>query len=372
MSAEMQLQHYETQHKKFLPLYKEWEREFQQWQDQIQAYPHKDQLHECEEQWRMWQGQMKATQNHLQEKVKSLRTMNSQYVGGTTVTPQFPSYSQATQGGLPIMPSTLPSTTLSMTSTGFSSGPHVSNISGPKECGPQSTQITDTSRPAAFSSSAAFPFKLAESSATSHTAEVTRPALLPTPTSPPYTYKATEPPAASQPIEATRPALLPTPASSSFPYKMTDSSATSQATETGRPALLPTPSVGSFSFKMTDSPTTSHGIEAARPALLPTPAPFSYKPSDSSTTMPYQSNVTSSANSSDPGSSCIPMGKQPMPFGSVSSELGSVEVKPPCTVSSSSAATTTATTTYQNKPVRLAGFPESPRGPCFDSPRGPR
>lgn len=270
------------------------------------------------------------------------------------------------------MSSSLPSTTLSMTSAGFSSGPHVSNISGPKDSGPQSTQITETARSAAFSSSAAFPFKLAESSATSHTAEVTRPALLPTPASPPYTYKATEPPAASQPMEATRQALLPTPAHSSFPFKMTDSSVTSQATETGRPALLPTPAGGSFSYRMTDSPPTSHSIEATRPALHSVPGPFSYKTPDSSTAMPYHSNVTSSASSSDQGSSCIPLGKQAMPFGSVSSELSSAEVKPPSTISSSSVATTTATTTYQNKPVRSAGFPESPRGQGFDGPRGPR
>ncbi|EMP30708.1 YLP motif-containing protein 1 [Chelonia mydas] len=46
MSVDMQLQHYETQQKQFQQLHKEWEREFQGWQDQLQTYPHKDQLQE--------------------------------------------------------------------------------------------------------------------------------------------------------------------------------------------------------------------------------------------------------------------------------------------------------------------------------------
>lgn len=374
MSVEMQLKHYETQIKQFQPLHKEWEREFQQWQDQLQTYPHKDQLYEYEKQWRMWQGQMKATQTHLQEKVKTLQNMNSQYSGNTTVPSPFSSYSQTTQGGMPIVPSTLPAATLTIASIGFSSGPQTSHIPISKESGPLSTHTTEKSKPSLFSTPSSFTFKGGEPLATSQTTDMTRPALLPTPASSFSFNKISDVSSSSQTSEASRPALLPTPFPSSFPYnKISDVSTTSQASEASRPALLPTPSHSSFPYnKSTDLSATTLATELSRPALLPTPSPFPYnKSTDSAATMQHL-NATSSISSSGQGSSYIPPGKQAMPFGSVSSELGSVDVKPPSTVPSSSAFTTTTTSTYQNISMRSAGFPDPPRGPVFEGPRGPR
>ncbi|XP_059355022.1 YLP motif-containing protein 1-like isoform X2 [Carassius carassius] len=79
MPFEMQLQNYEMQQQRFAPLYQEWDRHFNLWLEQFQGYPHKDQLHDYEAQWRQWQEQMKSTSAHLQERVTTLRAMQHQY-----------------------------------------------------------------------------------------------------------------------------------------------------------------------------------------------------------------------------------------------------------------------------------------------------
>lgn len=78
----MQLQHYEMQQQRFAPLYQEWDRHFNLWLEQFQTYPHKDQLHDYEAQWRQWQEQMNSTSAHLQERVTTLRAMQPQYGTG--------------------------------------------------------------------------------------------------------------------------------------------------------------------------------------------------------------------------------------------------------------------------------------------------
>lgn len=82
MPLEMQLQHYEMQQQRFAPLYQEWDRHFNLWLEQFQTYPHKDQLHDYEAQWRQWQEQMNSTSAHLQERVTTLRAMQPQYGTG--------------------------------------------------------------------------------------------------------------------------------------------------------------------------------------------------------------------------------------------------------------------------------------------------
>nr|XP_057912158.1 YLP motif-containing protein 1 isoform X3 [Doryrhamphus excisus] len=75
MSAEMQLRHYEVQKQQFTPLYQDWEVSFRMWFEQFQTYPHKDQLHDYEHQWKQWQDQMNATNAHLLERITTLTTM---------------------------------------------------------------------------------------------------------------------------------------------------------------------------------------------------------------------------------------------------------------------------------------------------------
>lgn len=86
MSAEMQLRHYENQKQQFTPLFQDWERTFILWFEQFQTYPHKDQLHDYEHQWKQWQEQMNATNSHLQERIATLTAMvpftSSQYNSG--------------------------------------------------------------------------------------------------------------------------------------------------------------------------------------------------------------------------------------------------------------------------------------------------
>ncbi|XP_035277898.1 YLP motif-containing protein 1 [Anguilla anguilla] len=79
MPLDMQLRHYEVQQQQFAPVYQEWDRQFRMWQEQFQTYPHKDQLQDYECQWKQWQEQMKSTSAHLQERVTTLRAMQSQY-----------------------------------------------------------------------------------------------------------------------------------------------------------------------------------------------------------------------------------------------------------------------------------------------------
>lgn len=75
MSAEMQLKHYELQQQQFIPLFQSWDHSFILWHEQFQNYPHKDQLHDYEHQWKQWQEQMNATNAHLQERVSTLSAM---------------------------------------------------------------------------------------------------------------------------------------------------------------------------------------------------------------------------------------------------------------------------------------------------------
>lgn len=75
MSAEMQLRHYEVQQQQFTPLFQDWNHSFVLWHEQFKTYPHKDQLHDYEHQWKQWQEQMHATNAHLQERMATLTAM---------------------------------------------------------------------------------------------------------------------------------------------------------------------------------------------------------------------------------------------------------------------------------------------------------
>uniref|UniRef100_A0A671V5H6 YLP motif-containing protein 1 n=1 Tax=Sparus aurata TaxID=8175 RepID=A0A671V5H6_SPAAU len=83
MSAEMQLRHYEMQQQQFTPLFQDWNHSFILWHEQFKTYPHKDQLHDYEHQWKQWQEQMHTTSAHLQERMATLTAMvpfaSSQY-----------------------------------------------------------------------------------------------------------------------------------------------------------------------------------------------------------------------------------------------------------------------------------------------------
>lgn len=63
------------QKQQFTPLFQDWERTFLLWFEQFQTYPHKDQLHDYENQWKQWQEQMNATNTHLQERIVTLTAM---------------------------------------------------------------------------------------------------------------------------------------------------------------------------------------------------------------------------------------------------------------------------------------------------------
>ncbi|XP_042359001.1 YLP motif-containing protein 1 isoform X2 [Plectropomus leopardus] len=86
MSTDMQLRHYEMQQQQFTPLFADWNRTFALWHEQFQTYPHKDQLQDYERQWKQWQEQMNATNAHLQERVATLTAMapfpTNQYSSG--------------------------------------------------------------------------------------------------------------------------------------------------------------------------------------------------------------------------------------------------------------------------------------------------
>ncbi|NXW42636.1 YLPM1 protein, partial [Nyctiprogne leucopyga] len=164
MSVDMQLQHYEAQQKQFQQLYKDWERSMnQQWQHQLQTYPHKDQLQEYEKQWKAWDEQMKVTQSHLQEKVSSLQNLKNQYPANVSLPPPFVPYSQTTQGGIPMMPPTLPSTTPPLVPPPLSSVSQLSNSSVPSGTTSQSSQSTETPRPALLPTPGTYASKIGSS-----------------------------------------------------------------------------------------------------------------------------------------------------------------------------------------------------------------
>ncbi|XP_064920005.1 YLP motif-containing protein 1 isoform X8 [Columba livia] len=164
MSVDMQLRHYEAQQKQFQQLHKDWERSMnQQWQHQLQTYPHKDQLQEYEKQWKAWDEQMKVTQSHLQEKVSSLQNLKNQYPANVSLPPPFVPYSQTTQGGIPVMPPTLPSTTPPLVPPPLSSVSQLSNSSVPSGSSSQSSQSTETSRPALLPTPGTYASKISSS-----------------------------------------------------------------------------------------------------------------------------------------------------------------------------------------------------------------
>uniref|UniRef100_A0A669PMQ7 YLP motif-containing protein 1 n=1 Tax=Phasianus colchicus TaxID=9054 RepID=A0A669PMQ7_PHACC len=164
MSVEMQLRHYETQQKQFQQLHKDWERSMnQQWQHQLQTYPHKDQLQEYEKQWKAWDEQMKVTQSHLQEKVSSLQNLKNQYPANVSLPPPFVPYSQSAQGGIPVMPPTLPSTTPPLVPPPLSSVSQLSNSSVPSGSSSQSSQSTETPRPALLPTPGTYASKISSS-----------------------------------------------------------------------------------------------------------------------------------------------------------------------------------------------------------------
>lgn len=164
MSVDMQLRHYETQQKQFQQLHKDWERSMnQQWQHQLQTYPHKDQLQEYEKQWKAWDEQMKVTQSHLQEKVTSLQNLKNQYPANVSLPPPFIPYSQTSQGGIPIMPPTLPSTTPPLVPPPLPSVSQLSNSSVPSGSSSQSSQATETPRPALLPTPGTYASKIASS-----------------------------------------------------------------------------------------------------------------------------------------------------------------------------------------------------------------
>ncbi|NXL83963.1 YLPM1 protein, partial [Alectura lathami] len=164
MSVEMQLRHYETQQKQFQQLHKDWERSMnQQWQHQLQTYPHKDQLQEYEKQWKAWDEQMKVTQSHLQEKVSSLQNLKNQYPANASLPPPFVPYSQTAQGGIPVMPPTLPSTTPPLVPPPLSSASQFSSSSVPSGSSSQSSQSTETPRPALLPTPGTYASKIASS-----------------------------------------------------------------------------------------------------------------------------------------------------------------------------------------------------------------
>ncbi|XP_041572732.2 YLP motif-containing protein 1 isoform X3 [Taeniopygia guttata] len=164
MSVDMQLRHYEAQQKQFQQLHKDWERSMnQQWQHQLQTYPHKDQLQEYEKQWKAWDEQMKVTQSHLQEKVTSLQNLKNQYPANVSLPPPFIPYSQTGQGGIPIMPPTLPSATPPLVPPPLSSVSQLSNSSVPSGSSSQSSQTTETPRPALLPTPGTYASKIASS-----------------------------------------------------------------------------------------------------------------------------------------------------------------------------------------------------------------
>uniref|UniRef100_A0A8C2UB78 YLP motif-containing protein 1 n=1 Tax=Coturnix japonica TaxID=93934 RepID=A0A8C2UB78_COTJA len=164
MSVEMQLRHYETQQKQFQQLHKDWERSMnQQWQHQLQTYPHKDQLQEYEKQWKAWDEQMKVTQSHLQEKVSSLQNLKNQYPANVSLPPPFVPYSQSSQGGIPVMPPNLPSTTPPLVPPPLSSVSQLSNSSVPSGSSSQSSQSTETPRPALLPTPGTYASKISSS-----------------------------------------------------------------------------------------------------------------------------------------------------------------------------------------------------------------
>ncbi|XP_069714633.1 YLP motif-containing protein 1 isoform X2 [Phaenicophaeus curvirostris] len=164
MSVEMQLRHYEAQQKQFQQLHKDWERSMnQQWQHQLQTYPHKDQLQEYEKQWKAWDEQMKVTQSHLQEKVSSLQNLKNQYPANVSLPPPFVPYSQTSQGGIPIMPPSLPSTTPPLVPPPLSSVSQLPNSSVPSGSSSQSSQSTETPRPALLPTPGTYASKIGSS-----------------------------------------------------------------------------------------------------------------------------------------------------------------------------------------------------------------
>ncbi|XP_040189117.1 YLP motif-containing protein 1 isoform X2 [Rana temporaria] len=106
MTVDVQLQHFEMEQKQLVPLYQEWEIQFKKWQELLQTYPHKDQLHDYQVQWASWQTHMKSTKAHLKEKIASLKSLKqkyggSHYIGGIAMVPQYPTYSPVISPAVP-------------------------------------------------------------------------------------------------------------------------------------------------------------------------------------------------------------------------------------------------------------------------------
>ncbi|KAM5129996.1 YLP motif-containing protein 1 [Mantella aurantiaca] len=241
MTVDVQLQHYEMQQKQFLPLQQEWENQFKKWQELLQTYPHKDQLQEYLVQWASWQTHMKATKNHLKDKIASLKNLKQQfggshYIGGIAMVPQYPAYSPVIP---PAVPAALP--------TGMSIQPPytapVAPVYGP---GPPPSLP-----PAATYSEVAPPPPPA-----------TAPPLPPATSAPPP-----PPPVSSPSVEAVQPPLPPAtdtqpppPAASSAPESQTMPSATMVSVTTPAPSSLASPTV---------TATISSSVASSAPSTMP-------------------------------------------------------------------------------------------------------
>lgn len=106
---------------------------------------------------------MKVTQSHLQEKVTSLQNLKNQYPANVSLPPPFIPYSQTGQGGIPIMPPALPSTTSPLVPPPLSSVSQLPNSSVPSGSSSQSSQATETPRPALLPTPGTYASKVASS-----------------------------------------------------------------------------------------------------------------------------------------------------------------------------------------------------------------
>lgn len=106
---------------------------------------------------------MKVTQSHLQEKVSSLQNLKNQYPANVSLPPPFVPYSQSAQGGIPVMPPTLPSTTPPLVPPPLSSVSQLSNSSVPSGSSSQSSQSTETPRPALLPTPGTYASKISSS-----------------------------------------------------------------------------------------------------------------------------------------------------------------------------------------------------------------
>ncbi|XP_077319785.1 YLP motif-containing protein 1 isoform X2 [Lithobates pipiens] len=306
MTVDVQLQHYEMEQKQLVPLYQDWETQFKKWQELLQTYPHKDQLHDYQVQWASWQTHMKSTKAHLKDKIASLKSLKQQYggshyIGGIAMVPQYPTYSPVMSPAVPAAQPTGVSIQPPYTAPvapvyGTGPPPALPPVTPYSEATPPLPPATAPPPPPASSAPPPPP----ESSAPPPPPESSAPPPPPASSAPP------PPPASSAPPPPPASSAPPLPPTSSAPPLPPASSAPPPPPVTSAPPPLPLtsapPPPPASSVPPPPPPVGSPSAEVVQPPLPPATEAQPPLPAESSTSAPEPKTTSVPA----PSSSTIP------------------------------------------------------------------